>query len=136
MLKGINHVTIAVSNLNRSIVYYTDILGMQLKVKWSKGAYLSLAGQWICLSLDDVCVNQDYSHLAFDIDEQHFEEFSRRLRDLGVKQWKQNKSEGKSLYILDPDDYQLEIHVGCLATRLQQMRKNQSSDIIFYDTSS
>ena len=133
MLTGINHITIAVSDLDRSIAYYSQILGMTLQVKWLKGAYLTLAGQWVCLSLDDVCVNQDYSHLAFDIDTDHFDAFSQRLLEQGVRQWKSNKSEGQSLYILDPDGYQLEVHVGSLASRMQKMRDNQTDDMIFYD---
>jgi len=133
MLTGINHITIAVSDLERSIAYYSQILGMTLKVRWLKGAYLTLAGQWVCLSLDDVCVNQDYSHLAFDIDILHFDAFSQRLLKQGVQQWKSNKSEGQSLYILDPDGYQLEVHAGSLASRVQIMRDNQTDDMIFYD---
>jgi len=133
MLKGINHITIAVSDLDRSIIYYSQVLGMTLKVQWLKGAYLTLAGQWFCLSLDDVCVNQDYSHLAFDIDTDHFDAFSQRLLEQDVKQWKSNKSEGQSLYIVDPDGYQLEVHVGTLASRMQKMRDNQTDDMIFYD---
>jgi len=133
MLKGVNHITIAVSDLDRSIAYYHQLLGMTLKARWLKGAYLSVAGQWICLSLDEVCANRDYSHLAFDIEVEQFEVFCQRLIEQGVTQWKQNRSEGKSLYILDPDGYQLEIHVGNLASRIQKMKENQTEDMIFYD---
>jgi len=133
MLKGINHITIAVSDLDRSITYYHQLLGMTLKARWLNGAYLSVAGQWICLSLDEVCTNRDYSHLAFDIEVEHFEAFCQRLIEQGVTQWKKNRSEGKSLYILDPDGYQLEIHVGSLASRLQKMKDNKTEDMIFYD---
>ncbi|NQZ30180.1 MAG: VOC family protein [Oceanospirillaceae bacterium] len=132
MLDGINHVTIAVSDLKRSVDFYQHKLLMKLEVVWANGAYLSVAGQWVCLSVDEVCVNQDYSHLAFGIAKDDFSVFSKRLLAAGVIQWKKNKSEGDSLYILDPDGYKLEIHVGDLSSRLSKMLANPSADMIFY----
>ncbi|HEX5514181.1 MAG TPA: glutathione transferase, partial [Gammaproteobacteria bacterium] len=37
--------------------------------------------------------------------------------------WKDNKSEGDSLYFLDPDGHKLEIHVGDLESRLAALRE-------------
>ncbi len=54
MLKGINYITIAVSDLATAIDFYQGVLGMQLQVKWRAGAYLTVAGQWICLSVDPI----------------------------------------------------------------------------------
>ena len=133
MLQGINHITIAVSDLDRSVQFYQKKLGMQLKVTWAAGAYLSVADQWICLSIDAVYPSRDYSHIAFDINEQQFEPFCQTLIDADVEVWKQNKSEGNSLYFLDPDGHKLEIHVGRLASRMQKMRENATQDMVFYD---
>jgi len=36
----------------------------------------------------------------------------------GIKQWKDNSSEGKSIYILDPDNHKIELHVGNLWSRV------------------
>ena len=94
MLKGLNHITIAVSDLDTSLRFYTQLLGMQAHVRWDKGAYLNLNDLWFCLSCDQVSPAQDYSHLAFDIAEQDFPAFTAKLRLAGVKEWKQNKSEG------------------------------------------
>ncbi len=44
MLKGLNHLTLAVSDLGRSIAFYQDTLGLTLNAQWDKGAYLSLDG--------------------------------------------------------------------------------------------
>lgn len=132
MLEGINHVTIAVNDLQQSLDFYTKKLAMKLEVVWAKGAYLSVAGQWICLAVGEVKVNEDYSHLAFTIAKERFDEFSEGLIAKGVTQWKENKSEGDSLYILDPDGYKLEIHVGDLHSRLSKMRANPSADMTFY----
>ncbi len=42
MLRGVNHITIAVTDLNRSLAFYTELLGMKAHVRWDSGAYLSL----------------------------------------------------------------------------------------------
>jgi catechol-2,3-dioxygenase len=52
MLTGINHLTIAVTDLQSSIAFYKDVLGMRLKASWDGGAYLSVGDFWVCLSLD------------------------------------------------------------------------------------
>ena len=132
MLQGINHITIAVSDLERSVAFYRRRLGMGLKVTWAKGAYLEVGGQWICLSVDTAQPSLDYSHIAFDISEHQFEQYSQSLIASGIEVWKENKSEGDSLYILDPDGHKLEIHVGTLASRLKKMRKNATQDMVFY----
>lgn len=133
MLRGINHITLAVTDLSRSINFYQHQLGMTLKASWSGGAYLSVAGQWICLSVDEARPSQDYTHIAFDIAASDFRQFSDRLIAQGVKRWKVNKSEGDSLYLLDPDGHKLEIHVGDLASRLLKMQSLASEDVVFYD---
>ena len=40
MLRGLNHITIAVSDLERSVAFYIEIAGMKAHVLWDKGAYL------------------------------------------------------------------------------------------------
>ena len=75
MLKGLNHITIAVSDLDASLRFYTQLLGMKAHVRWDKGAYLSLGNLWFCLSCDEVSPAKDYSHLAFDIAEADFPAF-------------------------------------------------------------
>jgi catechol 2,3-dioxygenase-like lactoylglutathione lyase family enzyme len=122
MLKGFNHITIAVSDLDASLRFYTQLLGMRAHVRWDKGAYLSLGDLWFCLSCDEVLPAKDYSHLAFDIAEADFPAFAAKLLQAGVKEWKQNKSEGDSLYLLDPDGHQLEVHSGTLQSRLESLK--------------
>ncbi|RVT40550.1 fosfomycin resistance glutathione transferase [Rheinheimera sediminis] len=124
MLKGLNHITIAVSNLEQSLLFYCDLLGMKAHVRWDKGAYLSLGDLWFCLSCDKVSPATDYSHVAFDIAEHDFPAFVTKLRQAGVTEWKQNTSEGDSLYLLDPDGHQLEVHCGALQSRLDALKNN------------
>ncbi|CAM3717479.1 Glutathione transferase FosA [Vibrio aerogenes CECT 7868] len=122
MLSGLNHITITVSDLERSLHFYTHTLGMKAHVKWNQGAYLSLGSLWFCLSCGTPCPKTDYTHIAFDIPAEHFTAFTARLALTGIREWKVNRSEGASLYLLDPDGHQLEIHAGDLKSRLESLK--------------
>ncbi len=52
MLSGLNHLTLAVSQLAPSVAFYQQLLGMTLHARWDSGAYLSCGDLWLCLSLD------------------------------------------------------------------------------------
>ncbi len=41
MLSGLNHLTLAVSQLAPSVAFYQQLLGMTLHARWDSGAYLS-----------------------------------------------------------------------------------------------
>ena len=112
MITGLNHITIAVSDLEKSLDFYINLLGFKGHVKWDKGAYLSAGDLWFCLSIDKPEPKSDYTHIAFDIARQDFSKLAKKLVQANVVQWKQNKSEGDSLYILDPDGHKLELHSG------------------------
>lgn len=131
MLKGLNHITIAVSDLERSLVFYTELLGMKAYVRWNTGAYLSLGGVWFCLSCDKPAPSLDYSHIALDIAEQNFAEFVAKLCKAGVPEWKQNSSEGLSVYFLDPDGHKLEAHCGDLQTRLEALKHKPYAGLVW-----
>jgi len=136
MLTGFNHLTLAVCSLPRSISFYEETLGFKLSARWKTGAYLSLGDLWLCLSSDSVRVEdmqRNYTHYAFSIDQKNFAEFSQRLRELNVPLWRQDKSEGDSLYFLDPDGHQLEAHVGDLKSRLATCRSHPYSEMEFFD---
>jgi catechol 2,3-dioxygenase-like lactoylglutathione lyase family enzyme len=136
MLRGLNHVTLAVRDLPRSVDFYQRVLGLRLDATWETGAYLSLGGLWLCLSLDDkksAAPQPDYTHYAFDIAQQDFAAFRSRLQSEDVAEWRQNKSEGDSLYFLDPDGHKLEAHVGSLASRLARCRLEPYAGMRFHD---
>ncbi len=132
MLKGLNHITLAVSDLNKSFDFYVNTLKFNPKVKWNSGAYLSLDDLWLCLSKGDVCPSQDYSHIAFTINDNEFDEFCDELISKKVKLWKTNTSEGKSLYVIDPDNHKLEIHAGDLESRLNSLKIKPYQDLQWF----
>ncbi|MEM7259335.1 MAG: fosfomycin resistance glutathione transferase [Pseudomonadota bacterium] len=122
MITGFNHLTLGVSDLEQSIGFYESILGLTLKAKWKNGAYLLAGDLWLCLSLDTSAPAADYTHYAFTIDGESLGHWQQKLAQAGVRQWKENRSEGNSIYILDPDGHQLELHVGDIHSRLESIK--------------
>src|SRR5471032_712355 len=101
MLTGLNHLTLAVTDLSRSMDFYARLLHFRLVASWETGAYLALGDLWLCLSLDLARadeISSAYTHYAFSIPESEFLEFQRSLRAAGVQEWKLNRSEGDSFY--------------------------------------
>ena len=135
MITGINHVTLAVSDLERSFNFYVEVLGLKPVAKWARGAYLEAGNDWICLSLDAQTQpgpNADYTHLAFSVDAATFAPCADAIRSHNTVIWKDNKSEGDSLYFLDPDGHKLEIHSGTLATRLAALKAHPYDGLEVY----
>jgi catechol 2,3-dioxygenase-like lactoylglutathione lyase family enzyme len=135
MLTGLNHLTLAVTDLPRSVSFYHDLLQLRLDATWDHGAYLSLPGLWLCLSLDPLRPSApaaEYTHAAFTVGASDFTALVQRLRAAGVVEWRDNRSEGASFYFLDPDGHKLEAHVGDLASRLQACRSKPYAGMKFY----
>lgn len=134
-VSGLNHVTLAVGDLARAIRFYRDVLGLTLRAEWPEGAYLEAGSLWLCLSLDlqaRTAPHPDYTHLAFDVAEADFEALSASVQAVAPV-WKENRSEGRSAYVLDPDDHKLELHVGTLASRLEHYRQRSRPGLTVYD---
>jgi catechol 2,3-dioxygenase-like lactoylglutathione lyase family enzyme len=132
MLRGLNHITIAVSNLDTSFDFYTQLLGFKPHARWDVGAYLSLGDLWLCLSCDAAIPSQDYSHIALDCAVDKFDVIAAQLRDANVIEWKENNSEGDSLYFLDPDGHKLEIHCGSLQSRLASLKEKPYKGLMWF----
>jgi catechol 2,3-dioxygenase-like lactoylglutathione lyase family enzyme len=135
MLNGINHITFAVYDVERSFDFYTKVLGFKPVAKWKDGAYFTAGNNWIAIN-QDLSVKEshrpDYTHIAFSCDSNEFHELRNRIINSGSIKWQDNRSEGNSLYFCDPDGHKLEIHVGNLNSRLEDMRKNPWDKITFF----
>jgi catechol 2,3-dioxygenase-like lactoylglutathione lyase family enzyme len=132
---GLNHVTLAVADVERSVTFYRDVLGCSVRALWNDGAYLEAGALWLCLSRDDLVrtsPHPDYTHFAFSVPEGDFAEMSGRLQE-ACKVWKDNSSEGASIYFLDPDGHKLEVHVGDIETRLAHYRSDPSKGVQVFD---
>ena len=127
MISGINHVTLSVRDTARSIAFYRDVLQFRAVARWPKGAYFLAGDLWLAI-VEDARVRDgalpEYTHVAFSVSQADFQAAAGRIRGSGARVWKENRSEGASLYFEDPDGHKLEIHVGDLATRLAECRRN------------
>lgn len=127
MISGINHINLSVKDIEKSFHFYYAILGLKPLCKWTHGAYFLAGNQWFCLNVTDgneVAIRGDYTHYAFSVSSDDFPNMVERLKQAGVKSFKDNRSEGESFYFLDPDGHQLELHVGDWRSRLEAKRSN------------
>jgi catechol 2,3-dioxygenase-like lactoylglutathione lyase family enzyme len=132
MITGLNHITFAVTDLDRSFQFYRDVLEFKPLCKWSKGAYFLVGDLWFCLNVDEKRVPQaDYTHYAFSVSEKDFAAMEEKILTAGVTIFQENKSPGQSLYFLDPDGHRLEIHIGNWQDRLETMRTQ--SNVEFFE---
>lgn len=84
MLQGLNHITLAVSDVSRSFDFYVNTLGFVPEAKWARGAYLTLGDLWLCLSADSVADHEDYMHYAFSMKSEDFNGFAEKLKRAGI----------------------------------------------------
>jgi len=134
-ITGLNHITLAVADVQRSVAFYRDVLGCAVRALWPDGAYLRAGTLWLCLSRDDrarVAPHPDYSHIAFAVSEEDYPVLSRRL-SAECTVWKDNRSEGDSTYFLDPDGHKLELHIGSLESRLAHYRVSPPSGLTVFE---
>lgn len=83
MISGINHITIAVKNLEESFSFYKNVLGFQPLMRHSKGAYFLAGDLWFCLDLDSTTRKEplpEYTHLEAISRNQYFQHFHLVLK--------------------------------------------------------
>ena len=126
MIIGINHVTLAVRDIDQSFAFYREVLGFKPVARWPKGAYLLAGESWIALVVDRHARAEalpEYTHIAFAVGAAHFAELSAAIKAAGAPQWQDNWTEGDSLYFVDPNGHKLEIHASDLAARLRSAKE-------------
>jgi len=137
-LKGINHITFSVSNLENSIEFYKSVFDAKLLLKGEKLVYFDLCGLWLALNLEkDISrkeISESYTHISFSIEESDYEDFLNKLNYLGIKVLEgrvRHKDEGNSIYFQDPDGHKFEFHTG---TRNERIRyyKNNRKDLEYF----
>ncbi|MBB2165533.1 glutathione transferase [Gluconacetobacter sp. 1b LMG 1731] len=133
-ISGLNHITLAVTDLDRSVAFYRDTLGCVLRAQWPDGAYLEAGALWLCLTREEEMGQMprpDYTHIAFSVSEEDYPALAERLR-ASCRVWRQNRSEGASTYFLDPDGHKLEVHVGSLDSRLAHYRAHPEKGVAVF----
>jgi glutathione S-transferase fosA5 len=136
MITGINHITLSVRSLSESFEFYKNILGFKPLMKKKKSAYLLVGDCWLCIEEDPMVRAQElpeYTHIAFAVDQSNFNLVSEKIKISGAKIFKENKSEGESIYFIDPNGHKLEVHVGDWKSRLAVYRSQTDGDTEFFD---
>ncbi len=135
MINGVNHITFSVRDLEKSFDFYTQVLGFKPVAKWPKGAYLLAGDAWIALILDQRVRETslpEYSHIGFTVSQEDFEAMSDRIKHSGAEIWQDNRSEGASLYFVDPNGHKLEIHASDLETRIRTAKEKPWAELEFF----
>jgi len=132
----INHITFSVSHMNKSIEFYRSVFNAELLLKGEKMAYFDLNGLWLALNLKHDIPRNDlsYTHIAFSINEDDYEEILKKLKNLNVEVLEgrsRHTDEGRSIYFRDPDGHMFEFHTKTKAHRIKYYRENRK-DLEFY----
>jgi catechol 2,3-dioxygenase-like lactoylglutathione lyase family enzyme len=134
MITGINHITLSVRSLDDSFTFYKNVLGFKPLMRKEKSAYFLAGDLWFCIEEDSAARMQqlpEYTHIAFSVSQNDFRTIANKIRTSNTSIFKDNKSEGDSIYFLDPTGHKLEIHVGDWKSRLEAYRGQ--ADTEFFD---
>lgn len=114
----IDHVAVAVSDVERSIGWYRDVLGMERRhPEWGTEPAMVCAGE-TCVALFALEGAAEPApgrgavamrHLAFRVDRAGFERAQEELADRGIHFEFMNHETAHSIYFADPDGHRLEI---------------------------
>ena len=121
MIRKYLHTRFRVSDMERSVHFYSDILGMKVmrqktSPRGSKLVFLKFPGTDCELELcsfpesGDIAVPEDLVHLAFQVDD--LEECMKKLNTAGIAITEgpiESGSGTKFIFTEDPDNYEIEL---------------------------
>ncbi len=121
-LRGIDHVAFSVSDLEKSLKFYTEVLGLKISKREHQKPgmeYFLDCGSSLIGLIQGEKEGQKHlfqdgglggNHVSFRVPAQEFDRYVEELKALDVTIIFQKKREKSwSLYFLDPDDNKLEI---------------------------
>lgn len=121
MVKKLLHTRMRVSNLEETIRFYTDVLGLSVaerhqSPRGSKLAFLAVPGSEELIELCEfpssgpVAVQEDLVHLAFEVDDLDKTIASLSARNIPVTDGPTRSASGSRFIFIDaPDKYEIEL---------------------------
>jgi len=120
MITGLAHACFTVSNLDRSLAFYRDALGLHEVFDFVRddgtryGIYLKLGGRnFIELfegTLGEPAEGQSYKHICLEVDDIDATVTLLRTRGVIVSDKKLGKDRSWQAWITDPDGNRIELH--------------------------
>jgi catechol 2,3-dioxygenase-like lactoylglutathione lyase family enzyme len=112
--EGLDHVAIAVSDLDRSERFYGDVLGLERVLpQWDPPRVLASEGSGVALfpEGDDFRGNTapHILHFAFRVTREAFEAARAELAERGIETSFSDHGASHSIYFEDPDGHRLEL---------------------------
>lgn len=116
----LEHVNLTVSDLDRSVAFYSDLLDLSIRWKGDldggrRAAHIGDDDAYLALfeSVGEGTVRENYTtpgynHMGFVVDD--LDDAAERLRRLGVEFGEiQEYEPGRRLYLYDPDGHEVEL---------------------------
>ncbi|EIM2223109.1 TPA: FosX/FosE/FosI family fosfomycin resistance thiol transferase [Listeria monocytogenes] len=130
MISGLSHITLIVKDLNKTTAFLQNIFNAEeiyssgdKTFSLSKEKFFLIAGLWICIMEGDSLQERTYNHIAFQIQSEEGDEYTERIKALGVEMKPERprvQGEGRSIYFYDFDNHLFELHAGTLEERLKR----------------
>jgi catechol 2,3-dioxygenase-like lactoylglutathione lyase family enzyme len=119
-LEGLDHIALAVKDVERSVAWYKEVLGLERRYQDAWGSYPAVVGAGTTsIALfpvdgpepkprpdSDVLAMR---HFAFRTDRANFDLARRELSQRGILLHSEHHGISESLYFQDPDGHELEI---------------------------
>jgi catechol 2,3-dioxygenase-like lactoylglutathione lyase family enzyme len=138
MITGLSHITLIVNDLKCSTLFLTKIFGAteiyssgNEKFSLSKEKFFLINDLWVCIMEGESLKERTYNHIAFQINENDFDNYIARIKDIGSEiaaERPRVTGEGRSIYFYDFDNHLFELHTGTLNERLARYSQGIQTD--------
>jgi len=110
-MKGINHVNIAVSDLDKSQKFYCEVFGMEEGYRMPQFRFLRCGKDLLTLQIGDP-INAESNHFGFDVNSKdELNKWKDWLKEKNVSIDNERGDEGGAgIYFHDPDGHTIEIY--------------------------
>ena len=105
---GIEEIVFEVKDLDRSVAFYQNVIGLPLFSREPQAAWFRVGEQWLALFTPDRAGSGQ--HFAFLIAPPDAERLRRALVAQGFPEETMQQDEGSSVYVRDPDGNKIEFY--------------------------